>query len=64
MEDGQIKGVIGTNQVPTDNIAPIMAQWYSGPTISAVVPYRMRAQAFALFGRTHLDEKAGAARTN
>ena len=32
---GQIKGVIGTNQVPTDNIAPIMAQWYSGPTISA-----------------------------
>lgn len=32
---GQIKGVIGTNQVPTDNIAPIMAQWYSGPVISS-----------------------------
>src|SRR5450631_1029278 len=32
---GQIKGVIGTNQVPTDNIAPVMAQWYSGPVISA-----------------------------
>ena len=32
---GQIKGVIGTNQVPSDNIAPIMAQWYSGPVISA-----------------------------
>jgi hypothetical protein len=31
---GQIKGVIGTNQVPTDNIAPIMAQWYGGPVIS------------------------------
>ncbi len=31
---GQIKGVIGTNQVPTDNIAPIMAQWYGGPMIS------------------------------
>lgn len=32
---GEIKGVIGTNQVPSDNIAPIMAQWYSGPVISA-----------------------------
>ena len=34
---GQIKGVIGTNQVPSDNIAPIMAQWYSGPMISSGV---------------------------
>jgi len=34
---GQIKGVIGTNQVPSDNIAPIMAQWNSGPVISAGV---------------------------
>lgn len=34
---GQIKGVIGTNQVPSDNIAPIMAQWYSGPVISSGV---------------------------
>ena len=32
---GQIKGVIGTNQLPSDNIAPLMAQWYSGPVISA-----------------------------
>lgn len=32
---GQIKGVIGTNQVPSDNIAPVMAQWYSGPVISS-----------------------------
>ena len=32
---GQIKGVIGTNLVPGDNIVPLMAQWYSGPVISA-----------------------------
>ena len=32
---GQIKGVIGTNLVPGDNIVPVMAQWYSGPVISA-----------------------------
>jgi len=32
---GQIKGVIGTNQVPSDNIAPVMAEWNSGPVISA-----------------------------
>ena len=31
---GQIKGVLGTNLVPGDNIAPIQAQWYSGPVIS------------------------------
>ena len=34
---GQIKGVIGTNQVPSDNIAPVLAQWYSGPVISSGV---------------------------
>jgi hypothetical protein len=32
---GEIKGVIGTNQVPSDNIAPKMAQWYMGPVVSA-----------------------------
>ncbi len=32
---GEIKGVIGTNHVPSDNIAPKMAQWYMGPTVSA-----------------------------
>jgi hypothetical protein len=32
---GQIKGVIGTNLVPGDNIVPVMLQWYSGPVISA-----------------------------
>jgi hypothetical protein len=28
---GEIKGVIGTNEVPTDNIAPKFAQWGMGP---------------------------------
>ncbi len=32
---GEIKGAIGTNQVPTDNIAPIMAKWYGPPIITA-----------------------------
>jgi hypothetical protein len=32
---GQIKGVIGTNKVPSDNISPLQAQWYSGPVITA-----------------------------
>jgi hypothetical protein len=32
---GMIKGAVGTNQVPTDNIAPVMAKWYMAPSISA-----------------------------
>ncbi|MBC8133625.1 MAG: hypothetical protein H7X95_11640, partial [Deltaproteobacteria bacterium] len=32
---GEIKGVIGTNEVPTDNIAPKMAQWGMGPVVAA-----------------------------
>lgn len=32
---GEIKGVIGTNEVPTDNIAPKMDRWGMGPAISA-----------------------------
>jgi hypothetical protein len=32
---GEIKGVIGTNEVPTDNIAPTMDRWGMGPAISA-----------------------------
>ncbi len=32
---GVIKGVIGTNQVPSDNIAPIMAKWNGPPVITA-----------------------------
>jgi hypothetical protein len=31
---GEIKGVIGTNEVPSDNIAPKMEQWGMGPAIS------------------------------
>ena len=32
---GQIKGVLGTNHIPSDNIAPKMSQWYSGPQMAA-----------------------------
>jgi hypothetical protein len=32
---GQIKGVIGTNQVPSDDISPLQAKWYMGPVITA-----------------------------
>lgn len=32
---GQIKGVLGTNHVPTDNIAPKQSQWWSGPQMAA-----------------------------
>lgn len=32
---GQIKGHIGTNDVPSDNIAPTMEFWESGPEITA-----------------------------
>ena len=32
---GEIKGVIGTNEVPTDDISPTMEQWGQGPVIEA-----------------------------
>jgi hypothetical protein len=32
---GEIKGAIGTNEVPSDNIAPKMASWYMPPVITA-----------------------------
>ena len=32
---GEIKGVIGTNEVPTDNISPLQAQWGKGPVVPA-----------------------------
>jgi len=32
---GEIKGVIGTNEVPTDNISPKMDRWGMGPVVSA-----------------------------
>jgi hypothetical protein len=31
---GEIKGVIGTNEVPTDDISPLMDQWGGGPVIA------------------------------
>jgi len=31
---GENKGVIGTNEVPTDNISPKMAQWGMGPVVA------------------------------
>lgn len=32
---GEIKGVIGTNEVPSDNISPLMDQWGMGPVVAA-----------------------------
>jgi hypothetical protein len=32
---GEIKGVIGTNEVPTDNISPKMERWGMGPVVPA-----------------------------
>jgi hypothetical protein len=31
---GEIKGVIGTNEVPTDNISPKQDQWGKGPAVA------------------------------
>ena len=32
---GEIKGVVGTNEVPSDDISPTMEQWGMGPLIAA-----------------------------
>ncbi len=32
---GEIKGTIGTNEVPSDNISPLMDQWGMGPALPA-----------------------------
>uniref|UniRef100_UPI0030131F05 Gluconolactonase domain protein n=1 Tax=Teredinibacter turnerae TaxID=2426 RepID=UPI0030131F05 len=32
---GQIKGHVGTNEMPSDDISPPQSQWYSGPEIAA-----------------------------
>ena len=32
---GEIKGVIGTNEVPSDNIAPTMENWGNGPAFAS-----------------------------
>jgi len=31
---GEIKGVIGTNETPSDNISPLMAKWGMGPVVA------------------------------
>ena len=44
---GQIKGVLGTNQVPSDNIAPKMAQWNSGPQLAPNTWYCIETAYYA-----------------
>ncbi len=44
---GQIKGVLGTNQIPTDNIAPKMSQWNSGPQLAANTWYCVETAYYA-----------------
>jgi polyisoprenoid-binding protein YceI len=44
---GQIKGVLGTNQSYTDNIAPKMSQWYSGPQLAANTWYCVETAYYA-----------------
>lgn len=50
---GQIKGVLGTNHVPTDNIAPKMSQWNSGPQL---VPNTWYCVETAYYADTAYDE--------
>lgn len=44
---GQIKGVLGTNHIPSDNIAPKMAQWNSGPQLAANTWYCVETAYYA-----------------
>jgi polyisoprenoid-binding protein YceI len=44
---GQIKGVLGTNHIPSDNIAPKMAQWNSGPQLAANTWYCVETSYYA-----------------
>jgi polyisoprenoid-binding protein YceI len=44
---GQIKGVLGTNHIPSDNIAPKMSQWYSGPQMAANTWYCVETAYYA-----------------
>jgi len=44
---GQIKGVLGTNYIPTDNIAPKQSQWESGPQLAANKWYCVEAAFLA-----------------
>jgi len=50
---GQIKGVLGTNDAPTDNIAPTMSKWYSGPQLSPNTWYCVET---ALYADTAYDQ--------
>ncbi len=50
---GQIKGVLGTNDVPTDNIAPKQAQWESGKALLADTWYCVET---GLYADTTYDE--------
>jgi hypothetical protein len=50
---GQIKGVLGTNDAPTDNIAPTMSKWYSGPQM---VPNTWYCVETALYADTAYDQ--------
>ncbi len=50
---GQIKGVLGTNQVPTDNIAPKSDKWYSG---TALLPNTWYCVETAFYADTAYDQ--------
>ncbi len=50
---GQIKGVLGTNDVPSDNIAPTSDQWESGTALKANTWYCVET---ALYADTAYDE--------
>ena len=50
---GQIKGVLGTNHVPSDNIAPKMDKWYSGTELSPNIWYCVET---AMYADTAYDE--------
>ena len=44
---GQIKGVLGTNEVPSDNIAPTMDKWYSGTQLNPNTWYCLETAIYA-----------------
>lgn len=44
---GQIKGVLGTNEVPSDNIAPTMDKWYSGTQLNPDTWYCVETAMYA-----------------
>lgn len=50
---GQIKGVLGTNEVPSDNIAPKMDKWYGGVEL---VPNTWYCIETAFYADTAYDE--------